>query len=121
MASGRPFFPGSCVEEQLHFIFRALGTPRAEEYPELVGSKEFRQYSFPKYRAEAMVNHAPRLDVDGLDLLSKLLQVRIFLFVDGFRARLGCVAIAVRFFDGGFDFGVWLGWRRASLAPLNLP
>lgn len=25
MATGRPLFPGSTVEEQLHFIFRILG------------------------------------------------------------------------------------------------
>lgn len=26
MVTGRPLFPGSTVEEQLHFIFRLLGT-----------------------------------------------------------------------------------------------
>lgn len=30
MATGRPLFPGSTVEEQLHFIFRILGEETSE-------------------------------------------------------------------------------------------
>ncbi len=75
MAAGRPFFPGSNTEEQLHLIFRALGSPRADQYPALTSSKEYLSYQFPQYRAEPLVNHAPRLDNDGLDLLAQLLQV----------------------------------------------
>lgn len=74
MAAGRPFFPGSTVEEQLHLIFRALGTPQAHLHPLLVTCAEFLAYKFPQYRAEPLVNHTPRLDVDGLDLLAQLLQ-----------------------------------------------
>jgi serine/threonine protein kinase len=74
MVAGRPFFPGSSAEEQLHLIFRALGTPRPDIHPTLCDSKEFKAYAFPKYHAEPLVNHAPRLDADGLDLLAKLLQ-----------------------------------------------
>lgn len=74
MAAGRPFFPGSTVEEQLHLIFRALGTPQAHLHPQLATSPEFLAYRFPNYRPEPLVNHAPRLDVDGLDLLAQFLQ-----------------------------------------------
>ncbi|XP_078064392.1 cyclin-dependent kinase 17-like [Mustelus asterias] len=74
MATGRPLFPGSTVEEELHFIFRVLGTPTEETWPGILANEEFRSYNYPKYRPEPLVNHAPRLDTEGLDLLAKLLQ-----------------------------------------------
>ncbi|XP_044287485.1 cyclin-dependent kinase 16 isoform X3 [Varanus komodoensis] len=74
MSTGRPLFPGSTVEEQLHFIFRILGTPSEETWPGILSNEEFRAYNYPKYRPEALINHAPRLDNDGADLLGKLLQ-----------------------------------------------
>ncbi|XP_074064824.1 cyclin-dependent kinase 16 isoform X5 [Macrotis lagotis] len=76
MATGRPLFPGSTVEEQLHFIFRILGTPTEETWPGISSNEEFQNYDYPKYRAEALLSHAPRLDTDGADLLARLLQVR---------------------------------------------
>ncbi|XP_052519612.1 cyclin-dependent kinase 16 isoform X1 [Budorcas taxicolor] len=74
MATGRPLFPGSTVEEQLHFIFRILGTPNEDTWPGILSNEEFRTYNYPKYRAEALLSHAPRVDSDGADLLTKLLQ-----------------------------------------------
>ncbi|KAM8753370.1 cyclin-dependent kinase 16 isoform 2-T2 [Rhynchonycteris naso] len=81
MATGRPLFPGSTVEEQLHFIFRILGTPTEETWPGILSNEEFKTHNYPKYRAEALLSHAPRsscpcgrLDSDGADLLTKLLQ-----------------------------------------------
>ncbi|KAM8965847.1 cyclin-dependent kinase 16 isoform 8-T8 [Sarcophilus harrisii] len=74
MATGRPLFPGSTVEEQLHFIFRILGTPTEETWPGISSNEEFKNYDYPKYRAEALLSHAPRLDTDGADLLGRLLQ-----------------------------------------------
>ncbi|XP_053156679.1 cyclin-dependent kinase 16 isoform X2 [Hemicordylus capensis] len=74
MSTGRPLFPGSTVEEQLHFIFRILGTPNEETWPGILSNEEFRTYNYPKYRPEALINHASRLDNDGADLLGKLLQ-----------------------------------------------
>lgn len=88
MATGRPLFPGSTVEEQLHFIFRILGkkawalgavgrcredmrclesnsssllgTPTEETWPGILSNEEFKTYNYPKYRAEALLSHAPR-------------------------------------------------------------
>ncbi|KYO40852.1 hypothetical protein Y1Q_0007654 [Alligator mississippiensis] len=74
MSTGRPLFPGSTVEEQLHFIFRMLGTPTEETWPGILSNEEFRAYNYPKYRPEALLSHSPRLDSDGADLLGKLLQ-----------------------------------------------
>ncbi|XP_045051563.3 cyclin-dependent kinase 16 [Desmodus rotundus] len=74
MATGQPLFPGSVVEEQLHIIFRVLGTPTEETWPGILSNGEFQARNYPRYRAEALWSHAPRLDSDGADLLTKLLQ-----------------------------------------------
>ncbi|CAG13346.1 unnamed protein product, partial [Tetraodon nigroviridis] len=117
MITGRPLFPGSTVEDELHLIFRILGeaaqqnngyfavysnfaldpwghvfgcalsvyiislanlgsagTPTEETWPGITTSEEFKTYKFPLYQAEPLVSHAPRIDNDGLDLLSMLLQ-----------------------------------------------
>ncbi|XP_061836363.1 cyclin-dependent kinase 17-like isoform X2 [Nerophis lumbriciformis] len=74
MITGRPLFPGSTVEDELHLIFRILGTPTEETWPGITTSEEFKTYNFPRYNAEPLVNHAPRIDNDGHDLLSLLLQ-----------------------------------------------
>ncbi|XP_017805653.1 cyclin-dependent kinase 18 isoform X1 [Papio anubis] len=73
MATGRPLFPGSTVKEELHLIFRLLGTPTEETWPGVTAFSEFRTYSFPRYLPQPLINHAPRLDTDGIHLLSSLL------------------------------------------------
>ncbi|CAI9572711.1 unnamed protein product, partial [Staurois parvus] len=75
MVTGRPLFPGSTVEEQLHFIFRILGTPTEETWPGILSNEEFKSYNYPKYFPDPIQKHAPRLDSDGANLLSKLLQL----------------------------------------------
>ncbi|XP_041093132.1 cyclin-dependent kinase 16-like isoform X2 [Polyodon spathula] len=74
MSTGRPLFPGSTVEEELHFIFKLLGTPTEETWPRITLNEDFRSYNYPRYRADSLCSHAPRLDSDGVDLLSRLLQ-----------------------------------------------
>ncbi|XP_035512234.1 cyclin-dependent kinase 17-like isoform X2 [Morone saxatilis] len=74
MITGRPLFPGSTVEDELHLIFRILGTPTEETWSGITTSEEFKTYNFPRYQAEPLVNHAPRIDSDGHELLAMLLQ-----------------------------------------------
>ncbi|KAF1390972.1 hypothetical protein PFLUV_G00063680 [Perca fluviatilis] len=74
MATGRPLFPGSTVEEELHFIFKLLGTPTEQSWPGVSSNDEFVAYNYPQYRAERLSNHTPRLSSEGVDLLSKFLQ-----------------------------------------------
>ncbi|XP_027563797.1 cyclin-dependent kinase 16-like, partial [Neopelma chrysocephalum] len=74
MVTGRPLFPGATVEEQLHFIFRLLGTPTEETWPGIGANPEFRAHKYPLYPPEGLRHHAPRLDHDGADLLGQLLQ-----------------------------------------------
>uniref|UniRef100_A0A3B1KLR3 Cyclin dependent kinase 16 n=1 Tax=Astyanax mexicanus TaxID=7994 RepID=A0A3B1KLR3_ASTMX len=52
MATGRPLFPGSTVEEELHFIFKLLGTPTEETWPGITSNEEFISYNYPRYRFE---------------------------------------------------------------------
>uniref|UniRef100_A0A672LGM6 Cyclin dependent kinase 18 n=1 Tax=Sinocyclocheilus grahami TaxID=75366 RepID=A0A672LGM6_SINGR len=73
MATGRPMFPGSTVKEELHLIFRLMGTPTEETWPRITANEEFKSYLFPQYRAQALINHVPRLDTEGIDLLTALL------------------------------------------------
>uniref|UniRef100_A0A6Q2XQU3 cyclin-dependent kinase n=1 Tax=Esox lucius TaxID=8010 RepID=A0A6Q2XQU3_ESOLU len=74
MSTGRPLFPGSTVEEELHFIFKLLGTPNESTWPGITSNEEFISYNYPRYRADCLQNHTPRLDNEGVELLSKLLQ-----------------------------------------------
>ncbi|PWA24833.1 hypothetical protein CCH79_00010216, partial [Gambusia affinis] len=74
MAAGRPLFPGSTVEDELHLIFRLLGTPTEDSWPGISSIDEFRSYKFSKYKPQPLINHAPRLDNDGIDLLSSFLK-----------------------------------------------
>uniref|UniRef100_A0A671VUA4 cyclin-dependent kinase n=1 Tax=Sparus aurata TaxID=8175 RepID=A0A671VUA4_SPAAU len=55
------------------FLF-LLGTPTEETWPGISSNEEFRSYLFPQYRPQALINHVPRLDTEGIDLLSALLQ-----------------------------------------------
>ncbi|KAF3855035.1 hypothetical protein F7725_023090 [Dissostichus mawsoni] len=74
MAAGRPLFPGSTVEDELHLIFRLLGTPTEDSWPGISSMDEFKSYKFPKYKIQPLINHAPRLDTDGIDLLMSFLK-----------------------------------------------
>ncbi|MBV98751.1 Cyclin-dependent kinase 18, partial [Eschrichtius robustus] len=60
MATGRPLFPGSTVKEELHLIFRLLGTPTEETWPGVMALSEFRAYNFPRYLPQPLISHAPR-------------------------------------------------------------
>ncbi|XP_020653148.2 cyclin-dependent kinase 18 isoform X1 [Pogona vitticeps] len=73
MVTGRPMFPGSTVKEELHLIFRMLGTPTEESWPGITSNEEFKAYNFTQYRAQPLINHVPRLDTEGIDLLMSLL------------------------------------------------
>uniref|UniRef100_A0A8C4EHL2 cyclin-dependent kinase n=1 Tax=Dicentrarchus labrax TaxID=13489 RepID=A0A8C4EHL2_DICLA len=60
MATGRPMFPGATVKEELHLIFRLMGTPTEETWPGTSSNEEFKSYLFPQYRPQALINHVPR-------------------------------------------------------------
>uniref|UniRef100_A0A8C3AV89 Cyclin dependent kinase 17 n=1 Tax=Cyclopterus lumpus TaxID=8103 RepID=A0A8C3AV89_CYCLU len=67
MAAGRPLFPGSTVEDELHLIFRLLGTPTDDNWPGICSIEEFKSYKFPKYKPQPLINH-PQLKLECCDL-----------------------------------------------------
>jgi len=73
MATGRPLFPGSSVNDQLMRIFKIMGTPSEESWP---GISELADYKpdFPVYPQQALPNIVHGLDDKGLNLLSRMLQ-----------------------------------------------
>ncbi|KAK4291343.1 hypothetical protein Pmani_035820 [Petrolisthes manimaculis] len=74
MISGRPLFPGATVEDELHLIFRTLGTPTEATWSGINSNEEFSQYSFTSYSGEPLLARAPRLAHDSaLGLLTKFL------------------------------------------------
>uniref|UniRef100_A0A8C1MFG9 cyclin-dependent kinase n=1 Tax=Cyprinus carpio TaxID=7962 RepID=A0A8C1MFG9_CYPCA len=76
MAAGRPLFPGSTVEDELHLIFRLLGTPTEDNWAGISSIEEFKSYNFPKYKPQPFINHVPRylLDTEGIELLLSFLR-----------------------------------------------
>merc|ERR1719499_1656508 len=51
MLSGKALFPGSTVEDELHLIFKVLGTPTEDNWPGINRSEELAGYKFPHYAA----------------------------------------------------------------------
>lgn len=63
MACGRPLFPGSTVEDELHLIFKMLGTPTEDSLPSISRNQDFLAYNFPQYKGEALITIAPRSEL----------------------------------------------------------
>lgn len=71
--AGRPLFPGSDVDDQLKRIFKLLGTPVEDNWPNMGQLPEFKQ--FPIYHPSmAFSQVVPKLSSRGRDLLQRLLQ-----------------------------------------------
>ena len=54
-------------------LFQVLGTPTEESWPGISMSEELQNYNFPRYASEPLVKRAPRLDQEGIDLVSQFL------------------------------------------------
>eukprot|EP00111_Clytia_hemisphaerica_P021311 TCONS_00062730-protein len=79
MVSGRPMFPGSTAENELTLIFKMLGTPSERNWPGINQNQSFIEGNYPNYRPEKLHNHVPRIEIDGLDLLKKFVDVSLTL------------------------------------------
>jgi serine/threonine protein kinase len=75
MYTGRPLFPGTTNEDQLQKIFRLMGTPSERSWP---GISQFPEYkpNFHVYATQDLRLFLPQIDQLGLDLLSRMLQLR---------------------------------------------
>ena len=74
MTCGRALFAGSKVEDELHLIFKYLGTPTEETMPGVTSKPEFLALKAPIYPGESLNRSVPRLDSVGIDLLEKFLR-----------------------------------------------
>lgn len=75
MYTGRPLFPGTTNEDQLQKIFRLMGTPSERSWP---GISQFPEYkaNFHVFATQDLRLILPQIDQLGLDLLSRMLQIR---------------------------------------------
>jgi len=74
MVTGRPLFPGCDVEDQLHLIFKLLGTPYDQDWSLIARMKEMQRDKLPDYPRKSLVPRVPRLDSAGVNLLYSLLD-----------------------------------------------
>nr|QOY46745.1 cyclin-dependent kinase 1 [Ambystoma andersoni] len=72
MATKKPLFHGDSEIDQLFRIFRALGTPNNEIWPEVESLQDYKN-TFPKWKAGGLSNIVKNINQDGLDLLAKTL------------------------------------------------
>uniref|UniRef100_A0A674P7F4 cyclin-dependent kinase n=1 Tax=Takifugu rubripes TaxID=31033 RepID=A0A674P7F4_TAKRU len=68
MAAGRPLFPGSTEKKTTSQLLWQ------NNWPGISSIDEFKSQKFPKYKPQPLINHAPRLDNDGIDLLMSFLK-----------------------------------------------
>jgi len=73
MVNGRPLFPGSSEQDQLLKIFKALGTPTAKSWPQMLDLPEYKA-SFAQYPPQPFKKLVRKLDPVGIDLLTRMLQ-----------------------------------------------
>ncbi|KAJ1954657.1 cyclin-dependent kinase 5, partial [Linderina pennispora] len=85
MSTGRPFFSGTSVEDQLMHIFKILGTPvdqqidhmpfdgSARVWPNCSQLPEWKR-DFPVYGGVPLEPLLPKLSAKGIDLLKRLLE-----------------------------------------------
>ncbi|KAJ2759322.1 Cyclin-dependent kinase catalytic subunit [Coemansia nantahalensis] len=72
MVQRRPLFPGDSEIDEIFKIFRILGTPTEEIWPELKTLPDYKP-SFPNWQPKDLAALLPRLDADGIDLLQRML------------------------------------------------
>ena len=75
MYTGRPLFPGTTNDDQLQKIFRLMGTPSERSWPGISQYPEYKP-NFQHYATQSLSMILPQIDVQGLDLLTKMLQLR---------------------------------------------
>lgn len=77
MVCGKPLFPGTKVEDELYLIFKTLGSPNEDTMPGISSCEEFATLKlsrFPPHDPSIFFVLAPRLDVDGVNLLASYLK-----------------------------------------------
>ncbi|CAG9316351.1 PHO85 [Blepharisma stoltei] len=74
MLRGKPLFAGNTNNDQLKKIFMVFGTPNENTWPGVSRFPEFRK-SFPKYQGIDLRSLVPKIDDNGFELLTAMLQM----------------------------------------------
>lgn len=72
LVNRKPIFPGDLEIDEIFKIFRVLGTPTQELWPDVKYLPDFKS-SFPQWSRQDMRKVVPSLDPEGVDLLENLL------------------------------------------------
>ncbi|KTF86419.1 hypothetical protein cypCar_00003574 [Cyprinus carpio] len=72
LATKKPLFHGDSEIDQLFRIFRTLGTPNNEVWPDVESLPDYKN-TFPKWKSGNLANTVKNLDKNGIDLLTKML------------------------------------------------
>lgn len=72
LATKKPLFHGDSEIDQLFRIFRTLGTPNNDVWPDVESLPDYKN-TFPKWSSGNMSSFVKNLDTNGLDLLAKML------------------------------------------------
>jgi negative regulator of PHO system len=75
MYTGRPLFPGTTNEDQIVRIFRIMGTPTERTWPNITQFPEYKT-NFQMYATQELRQILPQIDPTGINLLSRMLQLR---------------------------------------------
>jgi serine/threonine protein kinase len=73
MFAGRPLFPGDSEIDELHWIFKVLGTPDERVWPGVTGLPEFKR-TFQSWNRRDLSEVIPHADPLALDLIEKMLD-----------------------------------------------
>jgi cyclin-dependent kinase len=75
MTTGRPLFPGASEQDQLVRIFKILGTPTKESWPNMVDTPAYKRGTeLPKYAAQELSKVLPTMEEAGVNLLQEMLH-----------------------------------------------
>jgi len=74
LVSRVPLFPGESEIDEIFKIFRTLGTPNNKTWPGVERLKNY-NVSFPRWKKKAWKTVMPKLDVLGLDMITRMLTM----------------------------------------------
>jgi len=74
MAQFKPLFTGDSEIDQIFKIFKVLGTPHENNWPEALKLSEMKA-AFPKFKMTPMLQHTPKLNEFEIDLLEGLVAL----------------------------------------------
>jgi len=73
MKTGKPMFPGKNPSDELLRIYKGLGSPTEEEYPDIVNLPKWNKKEAPQFEGRGIPTLVPGLDDDGCDLITRMM------------------------------------------------